>query len=61
MCFSILPCFYYACFISRNKFWVLQLLFATKILLHATHATTNSCSCLNKSHTTFTCMRHMQL
>jgi hypothetical protein len=31
-----------------RKFWVLQLSFATKIQLHATHVTTNLCSCLRQ-------------
>jgi hypothetical protein len=30
------------------KFWVLQLLHATEIQLHATHATANLCSCLRQ-------------
>jgi hypothetical protein len=30
------------------KFWVLQLSFATKIQLHATHATTNLCNCIRQ-------------
>jgi hypothetical protein len=34
-------------FITTN-FLVLQLSFATKIQLHATHATTNLCSCLRQ-------------
>ncbi len=29
-------------------FWVLQLLFVTKIQLHTTHATANLCSCLRQ-------------
>ncbi len=31
-----------------QKFWVLQLSFATKIQLHATHATANLCSCITQ-------------
>ncbi len=30
------------------KFWVLQLFFPTKIQLHATHATTNLCTCIKQ-------------
>jgi hypothetical protein len=31
--------------IHYYKFWVLQLSFATKIQLHATHGSTNLCNC----------------
>ncbi len=34
--------------IYYQKFWVLQLSFATKIQLHATHATANLCSCIRQ-------------
>ncbi len=36
----------YGAWSHYQKFWVLQLLHATKILLHATHATANLCSCI---------------
>ncbi len=47
-----------------QKIWVLQLLFATKIQLHVTHATANLCSCIRQVthdiqlHATL-CMQHV--
>ncbi len=35
-------------YIHYQKFWVLQLSFTTKLQLHATHATTNLCSCIRQ-------------
>ncbi len=38
----------YKPFYHYQKFWVLQLSFATEIQLHKTHATANLCSCIRQ-------------